>query len=203
MIKRIFFHQTLKIEGIVTILAGVVFAFGIFASPSLAGDPMSSMAKFDKEGNLARPEGFREWIYVGTPLTPNDMNKGKAPFPEFHSVYIDPASWKHYKKTGKFRDGTILVKELISVGSKEAASGKGYFMGEYLGLEATVKDVKRYAKEPGNWAYFSFTTGHGEPLKDKAPALPTSACNACHDANAAEDWIFTQYYPVLRAAKAK
>jgi len=226
MISRDFLRKTLRFSGIAVILAFIVIAFGTFASPSLAGDhpkasagdhpkssagdhpkssagdhPMSSMAKFDKEGNLVRPEGFREWVYVGTPLTPNEMNEGKAPFPEFHSVYIDPASWKHYKKTGKFRDGTILVKELISVGSKEAPSGKGYFMGEYLGLEATVKDSKRYAKEPGHWAYFSFTAGHGEPLKDKAPALPTSACNTCHDANAAEDWVFTQFYPVLRAAK--
>ncbi len=25
--------------------------------------------------------------------------------PEFHAVYIDPASWAHYKKKGEFRDG--------------------------------------------------------------------------------------------------
>ena len=134
MIKRDFFHQILKFAGMAVILAAVVFAFGIFASPSLAGDPMSSMAKFDKEGNLVRPEGFREWIYVGTPLTPNDMNKGKAPFPEFHSVYIDPASWKHYKKTGKFRDGTILVKELIS---QERSDGKTVFLTTH---DMTVAD---------------------------------------------------------------
>ncbi|SFH57377.1 Cytochrome P460 [Nitrosospira sp. Nsp14] len=57
------------------------------------------------------------------------MNNGKASFPEFHSVYIDPESWQHWKKTGKFRDGTILIKEMASVGSKTAVSGKGYFMG--------------------------------------------------------------------------
>lgn len=114
--------------------------------------------RFDEEGNLLRPGvGYREWIYVGTPLTPNDMNGGKAPFPEFHSVYIRPSDWAHYKKTGKFRDGTMMVKELISVGSKVATSGQGYFMGEFIGLEATVKSAKRFPKEPGNWAYFSFT----------------------------------------------
>ena len=31
----------------------------------------------------------REWIYIGTPLTPNDMNGGDAPFQEFHAVSID------------------------------------------------------------------------------------------------------------------
>ncbi len=173
----------------------------------------STAAKFDDGGNLIRPEGYREWILVGTPLTPNDMNNGKAAFPEFHHVYIDPGSWQHYKKTGTFRDGTILVKELISVGSKAAASGAGYFMGEFIGLEATVKDATRFPKEPRNWAYFSFTgggspmanpdAGHGGPLKDTATAFPTAACAICHQVAAAEDMVFTQYYPVLRAAKPK
>ena len=163
-------------------------------------------AKFNKKGELIQPKNFewREWIFVGTPVTPNDMNDGKAPFPEFHNVYIDHKSYKHYKKTGKFRDGTIMIKELVSVGAKKAASGNGYFEGDYIGLEATVKDSKRFSKEPGNWAYFSFSNkDHTLPYKETAPAFPAAACNACHEANAADDWVFTQYYPVLRAAKPK
>jgi hypothetical protein len=159
-----------------------------------------SAARFNDNNSLTRPEGYREWIYIGTPVTPNDMNDGKAAFPEFHTVYIDPGSWEHYKQTGKFRDGTILIKELVSVGSKKAASGRGYFMGKFIGLEATVKDSKRFSKEPGNWAYFSFTDP-GKPLKAQSDAFPASACNSCHDLNAAEDWVFTQYYPVLQGAK--
>ena len=42
-----------------------------------------------KDGQLERPTGFREWVYVGTPVTPNDMNDGKAAFPEHHNVYIE------------------------------------------------------------------------------------------------------------------
>lgn len=185
--------------------AAVTLALLIVSSRLSADEKMamSGAAKFDKANQLIRPEGYREWVFVGTPLTPNDMNDGKAPFPEFHHVYIDPGSYAEYKKTGKFRDGTILVKELISVGSKSAASGNGYFQGEFIGLEATVKDAKRFPEEPGNWAYFSFTTEHGKPLKDNAKAFKASACNACHQGAAAEDWVFTQYYPVLRAAKPK
>ena len=141
--------------------------------------------------------------FVGTPLTPNDMNNGKAPFPEFHNVYIDPQSFEHYKQTGRFRDGTILVKELVSVGGKKASSGKGYFEGDFIGLEATIKSSKHFADEPGNWAYFSFTNknGHGGPLSDTAKPFASASCNSCHAANANDDFVFTQYYPVLRAAK--
>jgi hypothetical protein len=182
----------------------LALAIGMAFSPrsAMAGE-MKEVLTFDKEGALLQPkaEVFREWIQVGTPLTPNDMNDGKAAFPEFHAVYIDPASWTHYKKTGEFRDGTVMIKELISVGSKKAASGNGYFMGEYIGLEVAFKDSKRFPKEPGNWAYFTFTTGQGKPHKEKVMAAPTSACNTCHQGNAAQDWVFTQYYPVLRASQ--
>ena len=55
-------------------------------------------AKFNNAGELVRPVDYREWIFVGAPVTPKDMNDGKPAFPEFHNVYIDPASWAHYKK---------------------------------------------------------------------------------------------------------
>lgn len=155
-----------------------------------------------KNGQLERPTGYREWVYVGSPVTPHDMNGGKAAFPEFHNVYIDPKSWAHWKKTGNFREDTILIKELVSVGSKSSASGKGYFMGSFLGLEATIKSKKRYPNEPGNWAYYSFSSKDHKTLNKTAAKLPTASCNACHQASAAEDWVFTQHYPVLRAGKA-
>ena len=163
----------------------------------------TEFAIWDSNGELVKSESYREWIYVGTPVTPNDMNNGKAPFPEFHNAYIDPVSFAAYKATGKFPDGTILVKELVSVGSKAAVSGVGYFQGDFIGLEATVKSADHHADEPGEWAYYSFTTEAGQALKKSSPKFETASCNTCHQVSAADDWVFTQYYPILRAAKAK
>jgi len=179
-----------------TALAAAIplLVIGAFVLPLSAQD-----VKFDSSGALAQPTGYREWVYVGTPVTPNDMNDGEASFPEFHNVYINPSAWAHYKSSGEFPEGTVLVKELVSVGKKAASSGKGYFMGEFIGLETAVKDSKRFPKEPGNWAYFSF--GHSYPLAKSAKAQATASCAACHVALAADDMVFTQYYPVLRAAR--
>lgn len=154
---------------------------------------------FAANGELNQPVDYRRWVYVGTPLTPNDMNEPEAAFPEFHNVYIHPEDFEYYEKNGKWQDGTILVKELVSVGKKVHVSGKGYFQGEFQGLEVTIKDSKKFADEPGNWAYFSF--GHSYPLAKTASAFPTAACNTCHANSAADDFVFTQDYPVLRAAK--
>jgi hypothetical protein len=185
------------------VVSGAFLLVTFVSSATIAGSANAEEFYKFKDGTLERPTGYREWVYVGTPVTPNDMNDGKAPFPEFHNVYIDPKSWKHWKETGNFRDGTILVKELVSVGSKAAVSGKGYFQGKFLGLEATIKSKQHFAKEPGYWAYFSFSTKDHKSLSDSAKAFPTESCNACHQASAGDDWVFTQYYPVLTGGKAK
>ncbi len=160
-------------------------------------------AHFNLSGELIRPSGYREWIYIGTPLTPNDMNNGKAAFPEFHNVYIDPASWGHWKKTGKFPDGTLIVKELVSVGSKQAASGKGYFQGKYIGLEASLKSKKHFPNSTGNWGFFRFTIENSPELLKISTAQPDKNCLLCHQHQANQDLVFTQYYPVLTASGGK
>ena len=190
------------------IVGGLILILGILLTPSLAEKKGDRVYTFNDKDELLQPldwdvpSDWREWIYVGTPVTPNDMNNGKASFPEMHSVYIHPDHYKVWKKTGAFPDGTILVKEMTLVGTKQAPSGNGYFMGEFAGLEATIKDSKRYKDEPGNWAYFSWTDEKGGPRVKTAKAKPAAACNICHQAFAKDDWVFTQYYPVLRAAKS-
>jgi hypothetical protein len=199
------------------LLAVFLVAIGLVAAPAPAAEKgvmekikevakekgVIGVASFDPQGNLALPEGYRQWVFVGAPVTPNDMNDGKAAFPEFHHVYIDPGSFKQYQETGKFRDGTVIVKELATVGSKKGASGNGYFPGEFSGIAVAVKNSVRFANEPGNWGYFDFPPANGKSLKPVARAHPTEACSPCHQKNAAQDLVFTQHYPVLRAAKPK
>ena len=199
-------NRTSVIAGIavVAVIAGLSYMLTGPAVPPASAQRKApaALVEFTADGKLKQPVGYRKWVYIGTPLTPNDMNGGEASFPEFHEVYMDPESFAHYEKTGKFRDGTVLVKELSSVGSKEAPSGKGYFQGEFTGLEVTIKDSKRFKDEPGYWAYFSF--GHKYPLKAFVAKGAVASCNQCHEQNAKKtDWVFSQHYPVLRAAAPK
>ena len=176
---------------------------GMLPNPELSatddlGSTNAHAARYTEDGKLIRPKGWRKWVYVGTPLTPHDMNDGKASFPEFHNVYVDPESFSTFENTGVFPNGTQLVKELVLVGTKQAVSGNGYFMGEFAGLEVAIKDTVRFKDEPGGWAYFSF--GHKADYELTAKAFPAASCNACHAASAETDFVFTQHYPVLRAA---
>src|SRR5262245_38536802 len=74
-----------------------------------------SAAQFEADGKLKVPTGFRKWVFVGAPLTPNALNNGKAGFLEYHHVYVEEQNVDAYLKTGSFPEGTVIVKELTRV----------------------------------------------------------------------------------------
>ncbi len=190
------------------VFTGVLSATGFLSLTAQAQDDGINTASFNDDGSVNQPVNWRKWVFVGAPLTPNALNDGKAPFPEFHNVYVEPSAFKAYESTGKWPEGTQIAKELTSIyqndndetGASSEVSGRGFQQGEFQGLELTVKDTKRFEDMPGGWAYFSF--GHKpQPYEKTAMAFPAESCNACHAASAADDFVFTQFYPVLRAAK--
>jgi len=189
------------------LLVSIVGVSAMWIMAAQAQDATVNMASFNDDGSVNQPEGWRKWVFVGAPLTPNALNGGNAPFPEFHNVYVEPSAFAAYEDTGTWPEGTQIAKELTvrendndETGASMEVSGRGYQQGEFQGLELTVKDSKRFSDMPGGWAYFSF--GHKpQPYEATAMAFPAESCNACHAANAADDFVFTQFYPVLRAAK--
>jgi hypothetical protein len=159
------------------------------------------LPEYTASGDLILPKNFNEWVFVGSPLTPNALNGGKANFPEFHNVYIEPGSYEIYKKTGEFPEGTIFFKELQLTlpaenpdGSRTEPSGRGFFPGKLNGADVTVKDTKRYA-DTGGWGYYNFN--HHEPKAPTAKLQPKSECAFCHMASAKKDDVWTQFYPLL------
>ena len=55
------------------------------------------LPEYTASGDLILPKNFREWVFVGSPLTPNALNGGNAGFPEYHNVYIEPGSYEIFK----------------------------------------------------------------------------------------------------------
>src|SRR3569833_4382786 len=70
------------------------------------------LPEYTASGDLILPKNFNEWVFVGSPLTPNALNGGKANYPENHNVYIEPGSYELYKKTALIPKGTIFINEL-------------------------------------------------------------------------------------------
>ena len=96
---------------------------------------------------------------------------------DFGKAFIDPVAYKEFTQTGKFPEGTVMVLE-----SRDPAG-------------PVLASVKNNSKFEGGWGYFEFQK------TSKDSALPSTAgCAGCHRDKGARDHVFTQFYPVLRAA---
>jgi hypothetical protein len=153
-----------KREYITAICGGIALigaSVALFRAQSFAAQTQGSTAVFTSDGKLQIPKGFRRWIFVGAPLTPNGLNGGDANFPEFHDVYIQAQNIEAYMKPGQFPEGTVIVKELTRLlnptfpdGSRIEPSGRGFFNGKVNGIDLTVKDSKHFARTNG-WGLFT------------------------------------------------
>ena len=155
-------------------LALIVPSFGLVAAiwlnigmQDVSAQTSTPTAVFDSQGRLKLPTDYRKWVFVGAPLTPNALNGGSANFPEYHHVYIQEKNVDAFLKNGSFPEGTVIIKELTRVltpsfpdGSTVQPSGRGYFNGEFNGIDATVKDSNRFASTNG-WGFLHFRASPG------------------------------------------
>ncbi len=197
-------QKYLAIVGAVGLVVASVF---LLNTRPVAAQTQRSTAVFDSKGNMELPTGFRKWVFVGAPLTPDGLNNGKAGFPEYHNVYVEAKNVDVYLKTGSFPEGTVIIKELTRVlsptfpdGSRTEPSGRGFFNGAYNGIDATVKDSKRFPNTNG-WGFFTFGH-HPLPYAKTAAESSVAECAGCHIANVAKtDMTWVQFYPLLRDKK--
>ena len=190
---------------VVILVSGVIAASSLLThSRGVTVAASESTAVFDADGKLQLPVGYRHWVFIGAPLTPNGLNNGKAGFPEYHHVYVEEKNLDVYLKTGSFPEGTVIVKELTRVlnptfpdGSRTEPSGRGYFNGEFNGMDVTVKDSKRFAATNG-WGFFNFGH-HPLPYSPSAKEASAAECAGCHQSFVAKtDMTWVQFYPILR-----
>src|SRR4029077_12995606 len=135
-VRKLVFEKLLKGDLVMTkhllTIIGIV-GVGLFAGTvffpntrTVAAESPESAVVFNADGTVNVPTGFRAWVFVGAPLTPNGLNNGKyncdqpggctkSNFPEYHHVYIEKKNVDAYLKTGEFPEGTVIVKELTRV----------------------------------------------------------------------------------------
>jgi hypothetical protein len=159
----------------------------------------SSTPQYTGDAQLKLPENYREWIYLTSGF---DMSYSKAAMTgmqdhhTFDNVFVNPAAYKAFQKTGTWPDKTMLVLEVRGAEGRGSINQKGNYQGTVMGLEVHVKDEARF---PGKWAFFGFDDDKS------AKMIPTTAdCYSCHAEHAAVDTTFVQFYPtLLPIAKSK
>lgn len=163
----------------------------------LAALSQDAAPRYTGDKELVRPEGYREWVFIGATLgmSYNEGEAAAAPGPqEFHNLYIAPAAYREYKKSGKFPEKTMLVMERMTAASRVSINQRGNFEEKSIGIEVALKDSSKFEE---SWAYFNFIQPDGSAAAS-AKAFKKESCWACHNEHAATDNVFTQFYPVLR-----
>ncbi len=150
--------------------------------------------QFNARNELQRPQDYREWMFLSSDLGltygPSRSAPGQAP--PFSNVFVNPAAYRAFMKSGKWPDGTLFILEVRESVDNSAINAGGRTQGAIRAIEASVKDSTRFPD--GGWAYFSFDGRQG--LRESAPAFArTESCYDCHSRHGAVEWTFTQFYP--------
>jgi hypothetical protein len=142
--------------------------------------------EYTKDGEMALPKNYREWVFLssGIGMTYASTAGGN---PNFENVFVNPAAYQAFLKTGAWPDKTVLILEVRRSDSKVSINKDGRVQTEVAAIEAHVKDSAR-----GGWAFYGFGKA------DTAKLIPKTAdCYSCHQQNGATDTTFVQFYPTL------
>jgi hypothetical protein len=155
--------------------------------------------QYTKDGLMRLPANYREWTFLtaGLAMTYGPAGQTDAQGnPRFDNVFVSPAAYKGFLKTGKWPDKTVMVLEVRDSDSHVSINTGGRVQTGIAAIEVHVKDSARFK---GGWAFFAFAKS------DTAKMIPTSAsCYSCHEQHGSVDTTFVQFYPTLiDAAKQK
>ena len=165
-------------------LLGIVSASVVAQMRYTTPDAAQFAAVFEDGTTLRRPEGYRDWILVGSSGSPHHSavnHTGASASPATPAkVYINPSGYREYAKTGKFPEGTVMV---------------------WTSASATLASVKDSTRFEGGWGFFDFEGAEGAVSSQAQALSDASGCRACHQRDAQTDQVFTQFYPTLHSAR--
>lgn len=172
----------------------IPLVFFIFLSLPVNAESFSPFV--DKQGGIRLPDDFRQrMVHLGSWFVPEGDASG------FHDVYADSRAVKTFRKTGKFPDGSTLVKELRVSRAGDYSTGRqvSYATAEIKQWFVMVKDEKK--RFSGNqlwgdgwgWALFK----PDQPGKNIATDYRQD-CLGCHLPAKKTDFVYLEAYPSLR-----
>ena len=163
--------------------------------------PESFSPYVDAQGSISIPPDYRNWAFLGSwHIAPQKGSGDAAGAAGFHNVYVQPSAVEAYRRTGRFPDGAVIVKELLKTESGDMTTGEVSWATEVEGWFIMVKDDRgRFPDNPlwgGGWGWVLFNSS--DPQKTVTRNWRTD-CLGCHTPARQTDWVFVQGYPILRS----
>lgn len=172
--------------------AAAALAANMLAGGASQAQAPKGAAVFGADGKLEFPKDYRSWVFLSSGMDMSYSAEAQAAAAGNHvfdNVFVDRASYAHFLQTGAWPEGAVFVLEIRRGSGQGSINKGGQFQTQRLATEIHVKD-RRFKS---GWAFYNFR-GEGTPGVEFPQ---NSACNQCHEANAAVDTTFVQFYPTL------
>ncbi|HEY8518954.1 MAG TPA: cytochrome P460 family protein [Gammaproteobacteria bacterium] len=159
----------------------------ILAIASLSAAALTAAAIFAAEqAPVPYPDGYRSWRHVKSMV----IQEGHPLYESFggiHHIYANERALEGYR-TGTFPDGAIIVFDLLEATANDNAITDG--RRKVVGV--MHRDAERYAST-GGWGFEGFA---GDSRTERVVGdRAATACFACHQAQAGDDYVFSSYRP--------
>ncbi len=175
----------------------VTLVFGLSTTSAKADDSKKTTVEAEAQLRVPSVDYRKDWVNLGTfsVLADNPTDGAK----QIHTVYVERKYVEDFLKSGRFPDGTVLVKDVFAAKSENLTTGTASYPDRLAGRFVMVKDVAgRYSASPRfgdgwGWAFFEGT----ETTRTVTTDYKTD-CLGCHEPVRATDLLYVQGYPVLR-----
>src|SRR6202051_2409582 len=163
----------------------------------LAAAPEEKAAKpqYDQKGQLIRPDDYREWMFLSAGYGMN-YSPGPDGHEMFTNVFVQRWAYNEFAKSGKWPEQSMFVIDERDAASRSSINQKGHYPTDLAGLAVEVKDSARNSDKR---AYYAFDSDG----KTAGPMPHGNGCWSCHDAHAAVEHAFVQFYPTLKPVAKK
>ncbi|HYM75527.1 MAG TPA: cytochrome P460 family protein [Candidatus Dormibacteraeota bacterium] len=177
------------------ILAAIAVAAALLALLAAAPEEKMPKPQYDEKGQLLRPADYREWMFLSAGFGMN-YSPGPDSHEMFTNVFVQRWAYDEFVKSGKWPEQSMFVIDERDAASRSSINQKGHYQTDLMGLAVEVKDS---ARNPDKWAYYGFDADG-----KTAGAMPHgNGCWSCHDAHAAVEHTFVQFYPTVKVVAKK
>jgi hypothetical protein len=172
----------------------LVAALAVSSATPPGGGEAALQPRYTSDGQLVRPEDYREWIFLssGLGMTYGTPGKAGAGPQRFDNVFVSPPAYRAFLQTGTWPDRTMFALEVRAAAGEGSINKGGHYQEGVDALEIHLKDPARFPTT--RWGFFAFERDDQKSAK----AFPaTSRCQECHARHGAVDETFVQFYPTL------
>jgi hypothetical protein len=184
-----------------TLITSALFLFLISGLVSAAsGDESKTKGDLpsfvDADGTIHFPGKIRgEWAHLGSWGTA-DINATEQ---AHHDVYTQHETIPAFQKTGKFPDGSVLIKELRKVEHGNMTTGHVTWAGDEILWFVLIKDSQNRFEGNENWGEgWGWALFNAGDTGKNASTNYQKDCLGCLVPARSTDWIYLKGYPALR-----